>query len=69
MDTLFNNFFVAGYAYPTVYKTEGIKYGITVASNISVDFYFAPGYGVVKRVEHRSTGDVSWDLIRYHILQ
>jgi hypothetical protein len=69
MDTLFNNFFVDGYVYATVYKTEGIIYGINVASNITLDFYFAPGYGIVKKVEHRPTGDVSWDLIRYHILQ
>ena len=69
MDTSFNNFFVGGHIYPTVYKTEGRIYGVTVASDIIVDFYFAPGYGIVKRVEHRQAGDVNWDLIRYHILQ
>ena len=69
MDTLFNNFVVGGHVYPTVYKTEGIIYRVPVDSNIPVDYYFATGYGVVKRVEHRQAGDVSWDLIRYHILQ
>ena len=69
MDTSFNNFFVGGHIYPTVYKTGGRIYGVTLASDIIVDFYFAPGFGVVKRVEHRQAGDVNWDLIRYHILQ
>jgi hypothetical protein len=69
MDSSFNNFVVGGHVYPTVYKSQGIIYGATVASNIPVDYYFAKGYGIVKRIEHRTTGDVSWDLIRYHILQ
>ena len=68
MDSLFNNFNVAGYVYPTVYLTGETIYGVTPASDIPVDYYFAPGYGVVKRVEHRPTGDVSWDLIGYHII-
>ena len=67
MDSSFNNFVVDGHVYPTVYLTGDVIYGVTPASNIQVDYYFAPGYGVVKRVEHRTTGDVSWDLIRYHI--
>ena len=69
MDTSFNSLAVGGHIYPTVYLTGEVIYGITVASDILVDFYFAPGYGVVKRVEHRPTGDVSWDLIRHHIVQ
>ncbi len=69
MDSSFNNFVVAGNVYTTVYETGETIYGVIATEDITVVYYFAPGYGVVKRIEHRLTGDVSWDLIRYHIMQ
>jgi hypothetical protein len=67
-DSLISNFSVSGTVYPTVYK--GSPELVAEGSNtVSTDLYFAPGYGIVKRVEHRTTGDVSWDLIRSHIVQ
>ena len=63
-----NSLTVGGTLYPTVYK--GYQQRIIHNSDtIPTDFYFAPNFGIIKRVEHRSTGDVSWDLIRYHIVQ
>jgi hypothetical protein len=32
------------------------------------DLYYASGYGIVKIVEHRPTGDVSHDLVNYKII-
>jgi len=32
------------------------------------DLYFCSGFGIVKIVEHRPTGDVPWNLIRYNII-
>jgi hypothetical protein len=66
-DTAFNNFDVSGKIYPTVYKSSGVIYQGN--NTIIQDYYFASGYGVVKKVQHWTTGDVSWDLIRYHILK
>lgn len=59
---------VNGILYPAVYK--GYQQLIVDNSDtIPTDLYFASNYGIIKRVEHRPTGDVSWDLIRYHIVQ
>ena len=66
LDTSYNNFFVGGNAYATVYKVPNCQ---LLYDTIPTDLYFASGYGVVKKIEHRTTGNVSWDLIRYHILQ
>jgi hypothetical protein len=63
--TLINNFAVGGNVYPTVYEDPACE----LISSDTIDLYFVPGYSIVKRVEHRPTGDVNWDLIRYHILQ
>ena len=65
LDTPFNNFSVNGNVYATVYKVPNCK---LFNDTVPTDLYFAPGYGVVKRVEHRITGNVSWDMIRYHII-
>jgi hypothetical protein len=67
-DSFFHtNFFVGGQYYPKVLENE-LQVGITENNDtIPISLYFAPNYGIVKRVEHRATGDVSWDLIRYHI--
>ena len=66
LDTPFSNFSVGGKAYATVYEVPNCE---LFNDTVPTDLYFAQGYGVVKRVEHRPTGDVSWDLIRYHIVQ
>ena len=64
-----NNFVVSGHVYPTVYKNNYPASTVKNGDTIPTDFYYAPNYGIIKRVEHRPTGDVSWDLIRYHIVQ
>jgi hypothetical protein len=65
--SVLSNFSVSNNIYPTVYKDSSV-YGTLVGTDtIPTDLYFAPNYGIVKKVEHRPTGDVSWDLIRYHI--
>lgn len=66
LDTPFNNFAVGGNVYATVYKVSNCE---LFHDTVPTDLYFAPGYGVVKRLEHRTSGNVSWDLIRYHIAQ
>ena len=66
LDTPFNNFAVGGNVYAKVYKVSNCE---IFHDTVSTDLYFAPGYGVVKRLEHPTTGNVSWDLIRYHIVQ
>ena len=68
-DTPISNFSVAGHVYPSVYKRYPSWYLCEGPDTVYTDQYFAPGYGIVKRVEHRHTGDVSWDLIRSHIVQ
>jgi hypothetical protein len=35
--------------------------------NTNIDLYLVDNIGIVKIIEHRQTGDVSRDLIRYHI--
>jgi len=64
----FNNFFVGGNVFPIVYEEASAYYLIENGDSVPMDLYFAPNYGIVKRVEHRPTGDVSWDLIRSHIV-
>lgn len=68
LDTItLNNYNINGHIYPKVYKGNPLT---ILESGISIptDIYFAPNYGIVRRVEHRSTGDVNWDLIRYHLV-
>ena len=67
-DTLINNFMMGGHVYPTVYIDLGGE-RLSEGTIVGTDLYIATGYGIIKRVEHRLTGDVSWDLIRYHIVQ
>ena len=65
---VFSNFSVGGSVYPTVYKNN---FQLRIKENtdtVPIDLYFAQNYGIFKRVEHRPSGDVSWDLIRYHIV-
>jgi hypothetical protein len=64
----YQNFSVGGHVFQTVYKTSPLQV-VAGSDTVSTDLYYAPGYGIVKRVEHRPTGDVSWDLVRYHIVQ
>jgi len=66
--SVLSNFSVSGNIYPTVYKDSSAYSTIVGSDTVPTDLYFAPNYGIVKRVEHRPTGDVSWDLIRYHIV-
>ena len=33
------------------------------------EFYYLAGYGIIRKVEYRSTGTVSWDLMRYQIVR
>ena len=64
----FSNFSVGATVYPKVYKFNYPMRIIENTDTVALDLYFAQNYGIVKRVEHRPTGDVSWDLIRYHIV-
>jgi len=66
--SVLSNFPVSGNIYPTVYKDSSAYSAIVGSDTVPTDLYFAPNYGIVKRVEHRPTGDVSWDLIRYNIV-
>jgi hypothetical protein len=68
IDTLINNFSVLGTVFPTAYKAEEALLLLEGSDTVSMTLYFSPGYGIVKRTEHRPTGDVSWDLIRYNIV-
>lgn len=69
-DMTISNYTVAGTIYPIVYKSSTQQALIVEGGNtVHADIYFATGYGIVQRIEHRPTGDVSWDLIRYHIVQ
>lgn len=68
-DTLmYRNFSVGGKVYPTVYESLIPVYIKQNSDTIPCSFYFAPNYGIIKKVEHRPSGDVSWDLIRSHIV-
>lgn len=64
-----NNYSVAGTTYPVVYR--GTPQGILVEGmdTVPIDIYFAPDYGIVQRIEHCPTGNVSWNLIRYYVAQ
>ena len=31
--------------------------------------YFASGYGIIRKIEYRTTGTVSWDLMKYQIVR
>ena len=66
--TKYYNFLVGGKVYPTVYESQIAISIMDNSDTIPISFYFAPNYGIIKRIEHRPTGDVSWDLIRYHIV-
>ena len=35
----------------------------------ATEFYFAAGYGIIRKVEYRPTGTVSWDLMRYQFVR
>lgn len=64
----YQNFSVGGHVFQTVYKTSRLQV-VAGSDTVNTDLYYAPGYGIVKKVEHRPTGDVNWDLVRYHIVQ
>ena len=63
------NYTIAGTTYPIVYKSSNQALIPEGSDTIHADIYFATGYGIVQRIEHRPTGDVPWNLIRYHIVQ
>lgn len=68
LDTVsIHNFPVGGNIVPVIYKGESAII-LEGSNNVNTDFYLAPDYGIVKKVEHRATGDVIWNLIRYHIV-
>ena len=62
------NYTIAGTTYPIVYKSSNQALIPEGSDTIHTDIYFATGYGIVQRIEHRPTGDVPWNLIRYHIV-
>ena len=70
MDSIsYQNFVVGGHVFQTVYKISRDRFTIAGNDTVSTDLYYAPGYGIVKRVDHWPAGAVSWDLARYHIVQ
>ena len=62
-----NSLTVAVTLYPEVYQFHQ-RWIADNGDTIPTDLYLAPNYAIIKRVEHRSTGDVSWDLVRSHII-
>jgi hypothetical protein len=60
------NVTVGGVPYTAeVFRTP--TYGLPRYINNTIDLYVVEKIGIVKIIEHRQTGDVSRDLIRYHI--
>jgi hypothetical protein len=41
----------------------------TVRFRDTMDLYFVKDYGIVRMTDHRLTGKINWDLLRYHIAQ
>ena len=67
-NTTIDNYTLAGTTYPTVYKASPHALILEGSDTVHADLYIAPGYGIIQRIEHRPTGDVPWNLIRYHIV-